>query len=116
VENGWIAIPPETLEVAAIEGVDALCSVAGCGDEVQVIEDGTTAHPSEFGFIKGTEHLVLRQMEVARVPMLLRNALATFEAEGRGLILPLVSVLKVSTNPCAQTLKGPAVRRVLQAE
>lgn len=80
MDNGRIAIPPETLEVAAIECIEALGAV------------------------------------VARVLMLWRSALATLAADGRGLILPLVRVLKVSTNPCAQTPKGPEVSRFLQAE
>ena len=43
--------------------------------------------------------------------MLNLRTLATWAAVGRGLILPLVNVWKVSTSPCDQIANGPEVSR-----
>ena len=63
MNDGRVAVAPETLEMARVQSKKMIGVMLACGDEVQVIENGTAAHAPEFGFIEGTEHLNFGQMQ-----------------------------------------------------
>lgn len=105
-----VALTPKTFKVAGVESVKALRFVVAGGDKVQVIEDGTAANAARLGLIEGLEQAVFRQMQEGGAGTdAAAQRFGGIGGDGRGLILPLVRVLKVSTSACVHIANGPDV-------